>query len=180
MSGIIELVSRSTSVFHDESKHKLDNILNVLCAALDCCCTPDRGETAVCHALNLRSTRAAPMGDSDDTVVNRKFKLHHRDQNEERMGAMAMYGNKLLIRKNNAVKVALLGQKLVKRRNMGFAHDSRGSLNIVRKLTELRYKTEFDENELQKIEKIAIKLRYTGSASFLGSSFGNPADSDAA
>ena len=58
---------------------------------------------------------------------------------------------------------------------MSIARDSVGSLNIVKQFTELRYMTAFDEKELEKFEDVAIGLRYTGSASFLGSSFGNPA-----
>jgi len=66
---------------------------------------------------------------------------------------------------------ALLGKKLVNRRNMGWPHNSAGTLDVICKLRELCYKTEMNETQLRECEDRAFQLRYTGSALFLGSTF---------
>ena len=126
-----------------------------------------------CHPQLANAWRSP--ADSESRVAP-DMKLLHTHQHEERLRAMARYGEYLLIRQNNAAKVATVGEELVARRKQGFGRKIKGTRQTLATLKELRFKIARDEERMQHYEdRVAVLIllhRHTGCATFTGVTFG--------
>ena len=113
---------------------------------------------------------------ASESRVAPDMKLLHTHQHEERLRAMARYGEYLLIRQNNAAKVATAGKELMARREQGFGCKTDRTRQILATLRELRCKIARDEKRLQHYEdRMAVLIllhRHTGCSTFTGDTVG--------
>ena len=113
---------------------------------------------------------------ASESRVAPDMKLLHTYQYEEWRRAMARYGEYLLIRQNNAAKVATVGKELVAQREQGFGRKTKGTRHILATLKELRVKIARDEKRLQhyadRVAVLVLLHRQTGCVTFTGDTFG--------